>query len=139
MDRKRYEPNGLLSRLVGERMYSVEFVLNDYVQFRFDGSPGAGDPVTLNCYVWPLIEFDGRTWSEKDAGYADVLRRLTPGTVVSTTEQTGSGVRLALDTGALVIHPTLDEIHVEIAEISGFKDGAWMVWHPGEESFEDLA
>lgn len=32
-----YVPNELLSRLVGERMYSVEFVLNNYVQLRFEG------------------------------------------------------------------------------------------------------
>lgn len=50
-----YVPNELLSRLVGERMYSVEFVLNDYVQLRFDGPP-AGGPVILNCYVWPAVQ-----------------------------------------------------------------------------------
>ena len=42
-----YAPNDLLSRLVGDRMYSVEFVLNDYVQFRFDGSAQGDRPVTL--------------------------------------------------------------------------------------------
>lgn len=41
-----YVPNDLLSRLVGDRMYSVEFVLNDYVQFRFDGSAQGERPVT---------------------------------------------------------------------------------------------
>lgn len=51
----RYVPNELLSRLVGDRMYSVEFVLNDYVQLRFDGPP-AGGPIILNCYVWPIIQ-----------------------------------------------------------------------------------
>ena len=35
-----YVPNGLLSRLLGDRMYSVEFVLDDYVQFKFDGALG---------------------------------------------------------------------------------------------------
>lgn len=119
-------------------MYSVEFVLNDYVRFRFDGSPGVGSPVTFDCYVWPVVEFGEHKWREKDAGYADALRRLTPGTVVSTLEQTGSGLRIALDTGVLVIHPARDEILVEIAELKGFNDRAWMVWRPGEESFEDL-
>jgi hypothetical protein len=139
VDEQMYEPNELLSRLIGDGMYSVEFVLNDYVQFRFDGSRGDGGPVTLTSYVWPMVEFDGRTWREKDAGYADALRRLAPGTVVSTTEQTGAGLRIALDTGVLVIHPALDEIHVEIATLMGFEDRSWMVWRPGEESFEDLA
>jgi hypothetical protein len=31
-----YAPNALLSRLVGERMYSVQFVLDDYVDGSFD-------------------------------------------------------------------------------------------------------
>lgn len=127
----------LLSRLVGDRMYSVEFVLNDYVQFRFDGSPGE-KPVTLNSYVWPRVEFGGRTWEENDLGYADAVRRLTPGTVIATTEQTGRGIRIELDTGAFVIHPSIDEVYVEIAEIRGWSDGAWMVWRPGEDSFEDV-
>jgi hypothetical protein len=133
-----YVPNDLLSRLVGERMYSVEFVINDYVQLRFDGTPGAGNPVILNCYVWPVIESSGRTWRESDLGYADALRKLTPGTVSSTTEQTGVGIRIELETGVIVIHPSLEDVYVEIAEIMGFTGGAWMVWRPGEDSFEDL-
>jgi hypothetical protein len=63
-------PNELLSRLVGERMYSVEFVLNDYVQLRFDGTASGSGPVVLNSYVWPVID------------------------------AAGSGIRIELDTGA---------------------------------------
>ena len=133
-----YVPNDLLSRLVGDRMYSVEFVLNDYVQFRFDGSAQGEKPVTLNSYVWPVVEFGGRTWLEDDLGYADAIRRLTPGAVIATTEQTGYGIRIELDTGAFVIHPSVGEVYVEIAEIMGWSDGAWMVWRPGEDSFEDV-
>ena len=131
-------PNELLSRLVGDRLYSVEFVLNDYVQLRFDGAPGAG-PLTLNCYVWPVIQQAGRRWREQDLGYADALRRLAPGVVVSTAEATSDGIRIGLDTGAIHIYPAKDEVFVEIAELHGFADGAWMVWRPGEDSFEDLA
>lgn len=131
-------PNELLSRLVGDRMYSVEFVLNDYVQLRFDGAPGAATPVTLNCYVWPDVGCGGRVWREVDLGYADAMRKLVPGTVVSTSEQTGAGIRITLDTGAIMIHPRLQEVNVEIALLTGFPDQAWMVWRPGEDSFEDL-
>lgn len=138
MGTESYVPNELLSRLVGDRMYSVEFVLNDYVQLRFDGTSAAG-PVTLNCYVWPVVKIVDRFWHEHDLGYADALRRLTPGTVTSTSEVTGTGIRINLDTGAIVIHPAKDEVFVEIAELMGFPDGAWMVWRPGENSFEDLA
>jgi len=119
-------------------MYSVEFVLNDYVQFRFDGDQQAGH-LTFNSYVWPVVQQDGRLWREQDLGYANALRRLVPGTVVSTTEETGLGIRIELDTGAVVIHPAKEEIFVEIAELSGFADGRWMAWRSGEDSFEDLA
>jgi hypothetical protein len=132
-----YVPNDLLSRLIGDRMYSVAFLLNDYVQFRFDGFAHE-QPVTLNSYVWPAVEFGGRTWLEDDLGYADAIRRLTPGAVVATTERTGHGIRIELETGAFVIHPSVDEIDVEIAEIMGWSDGACMVWRPGEDGFEDL-
>ena len=133
-----YVANELLSRLVGERMYSVEFVVNDYVQLRFDGTPGVGNPVVLNCYVWPVVEYADREWRETDRGYADALRNLTPGTVLTTMERTGVGIRIELDTGAVAMHPAREEVAVEIAEIMGFTDGAWMVWRPGEDSFEDL-
>ncbi|MGA5539774.1 hypothetical protein [Mycolicibacterium nivoides] len=133
-----YIPNELLSRLVGARLYSVEIVLNDYVHLKFDGAAGGGEPAVLACYVWPVVESAGRVWRETDLGYADSLRKLTPGTVASTAEQTGSGLRIELDTGTLVIHPALDEVYVEIAMLTGFDDGAWMVWRPGEDSFEDL-
>ncbi|AXE39405.1 hypothetical protein [Acidipropionibacterium virtanenii] len=133
-----YVPNELLSRLVGDRMYSVEFVLNDYVQLRFDGEPGSAEPVTLSCYVWPRVDVGGRVWTKDDPEYADALVRLAPGTVRSTSERTGSGIGISLDTGALIVHPEHDEVHVEIAEITGFSDRAWMIWRPGEDSFEDL-
>jgi hypothetical protein len=134
-----YIPNRLLARLIGGRMYSIEFVLNDYVQLRFDGAPGADESVTLNCYVWPTIETSDRVWRESDLGYADVMRGLTPGGVISTVETTGVGIRIELDAGVIVIHPERDEVYVEIAHIMGFADHSWMVWRPGEDSFEDLA
>lgn len=137
MGKEPYVPNELLSRRVGDRMYSVEFVLNDYVQLRFDGASDDG-PVVLNCYVGPVVQTIDRLWHERDLGYADALRRLTPGTVTSTSEDTGAGIRIELDTGAVVIHPAKEDVYVEVAELRGFHDRAWMVWRPGEESFQDL-
>lgn len=128
---------GLLSRLEGRRMYSVEFVLNDYVQLRFDGDELSG-PVTLSCYVWPMIESRGRRWREPDLGYADSLRALTPGAVVSATERNGRGIRIELDRGAVVLDPTADEVHVEIAGLMGPASFGWVVWRPGEGIFEHL-
>ncbi len=129
--------SGLLARLAGLRLYSVEFVM-DYVQLRFDGDAVTAGPVVLNSFVWPRVTYRGRSWSEGDLGYADALRGLIPGTVIATVEETGTGLRVELDTGVVVIHPELDDVHVEIAELQGFDDGSWTVWRPGEDSFEDL-
>ncbi len=134
----QYVPNQLLSRLVGCRLYSVEFVLNDYLQIFFDGPPGCKH-VILNCYVWPQVDRDGHRWRESELGYADALRQLASGTVLSTAEATGSGITIEVDSGTISVHPTASEVFVEIAHLSGFDDGSWMVWRPGEESFEDLA
>jgi len=77
-------PNELLSRLVGFRLFSVQFVM-DYVQLRFDG-PTEDLPV-LNCDVLPSVESEGRVWRDGDVGYADALCGLIPGTVLATAEE----------------------------------------------------
>jgi len=130
-----YVPNELLSRLVGYRMYSVQFVM-DYVQLRFDST--TDDAPFMNCDVWPEVTLDGVTFVEPDLGYADALRKLIPGTVIETREATGTGLVVLFERGSIRLHPTLDEVYVEIAMLTGFADRAWMVWRPGEESFEDL-
>ncbi|GLI28349.1 hypothetical protein ARHIZOSPH14_25910 [Agromyces rhizosphaerae] len=116
----------------------MEFVLNEYVQLRFDGDLDAEGPTVLTSWVWPVVVSGGREWRESDRGYADALRSLAPGTVLSTAEGTGVGIRVTFDTGVVVIHPTIDEVQVEIAMLHGFADQAWDVWRPGEESFEDV-
>jgi len=68
----------------------------------------------------------------------ELLRRLIPGTVVETRESTGLGLLLLFDRGCIRFHPRIEEIHAKIAMLSGFSDGAWMVWRPGEDSFEDV-
>lgn len=108
------------------------------MQLRFDGDNVTRGPVVLNCYVWPAIDDGGRTWQENELGYADAIRKLLPGTVNAATDQTGSGIRITLDTGTVILHPTREEVFVEIAEISGFDDRAWNVWLPGRDTFEDV-
>lgn len=132
-----YVPNALLGRLVGLRMYSVTFVLNDYMQLYFDGDDQARSRF-LNVYAWPAVERDGRVWRESDLGYADAIRKLTPGIVEHTSEKTGDGIRIGLDTGLIHINPARDEVSVEIAILDGFEDQHWMCWRPGEVSFEHL-
>lgn len=122
-----YIANELLTRLVGCRLYSVQFVV-DCVQLRFDG-PTTDMPV-INCDVRPAVETKrGR----------DTLRSLIGQDVRSTAERTGVGLRLTFDGGTIVIHPApADLTGPEIAYLSGFQDGSWMCWRPGEDSVEDL-
>ncbi|MCI9888016.1 hypothetical protein JT358_06020 [Micrococcales bacterium 31B] len=138
-EHSQYAPQQTLERLVGFRLYAVEFVVNDYVQFRLDGETDVSESLTLNCYVWPQVEYAGRLWREADLGYADALRKLTPGTVTATSQRAAAGLGITLDTGALFINPAREEVHVEIAELMGFADGTWAVWAPGDAGFEHLA
>jgi hypothetical protein len=132
-----YQANALLGRLVGCRLYSVEFVM-DYVQLRFDGP--TGDMPVLSCDVLPAVETRAGLVAPGQVGYADALRAFIPDHVVATAEETGQGLRIEFDKGAICLHPAADEVPgPEIALLSGFKDGQWMCWRPGEDSFEDLA
>jgi hypothetical protein len=132
-----YVSNELLGRLVGCRLYSVQFVL-DYVQLRFDGLNE--DMPVLNCDVMPVVERHSSTVADGQLGYADALRTLISEVVTSTREATGIGLRIEFGEGAVTIHPASEDIPgPEIALLDGFGDGHWMCWRPGEESFEDLA
>lgn len=132
-----YVPNELLGRLVGLRLYSVQFVM-DHVQLRFDG-PSPDMPV-LNCDVMPAVELGSETLVDGQIGYADALRSLIPGVVRRTEEGTGIGLRIAFDAGTIAVHPAREDLTgPEIALLGGFEDRRWMCWRPGEESFQDLA
>jgi hypothetical protein len=133
-----YVPNELLQRLVGLRLYSVQFVM-DYVQLHFDGEASSEMPV-LNCDVLPTVIREGRTYQPGDPGWTDAVRRLIPGIVTKTREGSGTGIELYLGDEMVRLHPTREQlVGPEIAMLSGFGDGQWMVWRPGEDSFEDLA
>ena len=133
-----YVPNQLLGRLVGLRLYSVQFVM-DYVQLRFDGERLDGMPV-LNCDVLPAISRAGRTHLPDEPGWAGALVGLIPQVVTETNEQTGTGIEIRLGDAVVRLHPRREQVDTpEIAMLSGFEDGRWMVWRPGEDSFEDLA
>jgi hypothetical protein len=132
-----YVPNQLLSKLVGDRLVAVTFVLDDYLQLQFDDA-------NMNIDTWPAVEHDGRTWHNSDAGYGDVLRHLCGLTVQATSEETGDGLRISFETGVIHINPSADQAGVEIATLHlapapEQSQGEWMCWRPGEESFERLA
>lgn len=112
----------------------------DYVILWFDGDPQSSSNAVLHCDVFPTVEREGVRLSEPEPGYADALRAFIPEVVVETVEQTGIGIGVEFASGRLVLHPASQEIvGAEIAMLSGFADGRWMVWRPGEDSFEDLA
>ncbi|MEU0236377.1 hypothetical protein ABZ234_01670 [Nocardiopsis sp. NPDC006198] len=132
-----YVLNSLLGRLVGCRLYSVQFVM-DYVQLWFY-SETSDDMPLLNCDVLPQVVLDGRRFTLEECGWAEALRALIGQHVIATQEKTGIGIKVDFDRGAIQLHPTEGELDgPEIAMLSGFEDRSWMVWRPGEEAFEDL-
>ncbi|UUU33211.1 hypothetical protein JIX56_26950 [Streptomyces sp. CA-210063] len=131
-----YELNSLLSRLVGFRLYSVQFVL-DYVQLRFDG-PTDEMPV-LTCDVLPTVTLSGQWFSPTETGWTDALRGLIAQSVTATHEKTGIGVRVDFVTGCIQFDPAESElVGPEIATLNGFSDRSWMTWRPGEDAFKHL-
>jgi hypothetical protein len=132
-----YVPNELFGRLVGCRLYSVEFVM-DYIQLRFDNV--ARGQLTLNCYVMPKVERAAEVMRDGDVGYGDAVRALIPGHVRAANDACEAGLRIELDTGSLVLNPSPDElVGPEIAFLFGFDDHSSMVWRPGEHPFAHLA
>lgn len=130
-------PNSLLGRLVGRRLYSVQFVM-DYVQLWFDGE-ASGETPGLTCDVLPQVVVDGRQFDPAESGRADALRTFIGQNVIATHEAAGIGIQLDFASGAIRLHPTRDEIEgPEVAMLSGFDDRAWRVWRPGEDTFADL-
>lgn len=133
-----YVANELLSRLIGDRLVAVTFVLDSYIQLQFDSG-------RMNVEVWPAVHYDGQVWRGAELGYSDCLRHLCGSKVEATSEKAGDGLRIILATGEIHINPSRNEVHVEIAllkldsETGESEPGDWMCWRPGEESFEHLA
>lgn len=89
--------------------------------------------------MWPTVSRGETRLTVGDPGYRDALCSLIGSEILSTTEAVQSGFAVVLDRGAVLVKPTWDELRgPEIAHLSGLDDQAWMVWRPGEESFECL-
>ncbi|MFV2145429.1 hypothetical protein [Isoptericola sp. G70] len=132
-----YVFNSLLGRLVGYRLYSVEFVL-DFVQLHFDVFPTADMPM-LTCDVSPTVIVSDRVIAPGQHGWADALVGLAGQSITATHEGVGAGISIEFETGAVRLRPSADElVNPEIATLNGFADGQWMCWRPTEEAFEYL-
>jgi hypothetical protein len=132
-----YVPNELLARLIGARLYSVEFGA-DHVQLRFENADSFHMPfLSLDCM--PVVSRDASTYWSADPGYADALRALLGLEVTGTAEEAGRGLRVELGGGWIGIDPVVGElVGDEIATLAGFDDGSTQVWRPGEDTFAAL-
>jgi len=100
-----------LSRLEGERLTSVEFVL-DYVQLRFDGP-------CLSVYTPHHIAYASGKIVSGDAGYCDALCELIGHLIVKASLVEESELSLAFDNGAIW---TMSLLFCPRLGIGGFAD-----------------
>ncbi len=129
--------DGLLSRLVGFRLYSVQFGL-DHVQLRFETDTSPHMPV-LSCDALPLLQTSDETYSPGEPGYADAFIGLISAGVTGTLEEDGAGLAVVFDDSTVVLNPVAEEVFgPEIAMLSGFYDGSSTTWYPGETPFSGL-
>jgi hypothetical protein len=132
-----YVPNELLSRLVGCRLYSVQFVI-DLVYLSFDSAASDETPA-IRCDNPAVVQTATARLRDGDAGYADALRSIIEDHVIRTFEAPRQGLRIDFASASLTLRPTKDElVSPEIAMLTGFKDGREMLWLVGENSFEYL-
>jgi hypothetical protein len=110
----------LLQTLVGEKMSSVEFVM-DYVQLRFASA-------TLTCVTLPALAIAGRRWSWGDSGYNDQLIGRIDHRVKAVSIKHGDSITITLDDDS-VIQISLKDNDYVTAEAARFQSvsGAWWV------------
>jgi hypothetical protein len=124
----------ILDRLVGEQLTQVWFVM-DYVQLIFGGDD------SLQCFVWPRIDANGRTLAIETPGYRDALCAFLTANVTAVAEDPAIGLAVEFATGRILIAPTASELRgPEIAMFHDMPttDGNWAVWQPGDNIFPHL-
>lgn len=134
---KTYGFNELLSRLVGYRLQSVQFI-GSYVQLGFDLDASPDAPV-LTCEVMPVVDRPAGPVSDREPGYADALRSLIGEQVAATSEAAGQGIRIDFGAAALMMRPGVADLRGPvIAMLSDFSDGSSESWRPGSGAFDYL-
>lgn len=110
--------------LLGERLSSVEFVLNDYVQLRFDGP-------TFNAYSHPVVTVAGRTFRWGETGYRDALcERILAVVRAAWAAPEEIVIQLGEDSTIAVSNRVEDVMGAEAAE--HFYAQRALGWRPGE-------
>lgn len=129
--------NELLSRLVGYRLQSVEFV-STYLQLSFVSAESSEAPV-LTCETMPVVITTAGPRTDGHAGYADAIRALIDQHVSATFEGPSEGLRIEFDRSTMELRPTAAELTGPVvAMLSDFRDGRSMSWRPGGDAFEYL-
>jgi len=109
---------GLLRRLIGRDVSSVEFV-RDYVQLRFDGP-------TLTAVTTPSVSAGGRVYRWKDGGYRDMLCGRIGKHVTAAEIVANEYLRLCFEDGVdLSISLRPDDYDVAEAATFTFDDENW--------------
>jgi hypothetical protein len=125
-----------LAGLQGMEVVAVHFVM-DYVMLQFWGRDV--DDAMFTLLVWPVVSVRGRDLRFGEPGYRDALCGLITRTVTATDASPEDGFQLVFDSTAMRLNPKSEEVvGEEIAMLDLGKSRGFMVWRPGEETFEHL-
>lgn len=115
------------ARLVGDRLYAVNFVLNDYVQLSFDNA-------RLNAYAHPVVKVGEQVFRWGDSEYRNALCDRILSHIRSGWVTPDEIVIQLDDESELAISNRAEDAHgPESAELSVDGGGLW-VWRFGEWS-----
>jgi hypothetical protein len=114
--------NDSLAQIRGSVLTSVEFVLGDYVQLRFDGP-------TLTAYNWPSVTFSGATFEWGQQGYRDTLCGRIGITVENTSLVENKDLAIYFGDGAVIRIPLRDEDYrsIEAVYFVGQSGRFWVI------------
>ncbi len=123
----------LLEELVDEELGSGVFVM-DYRQLGFMNA-------RFSANVWPTVMIGDVRRQFGDPGYRDALCAFIRHEVIATEESPDVGLVIRFSLGEIITNP--EPTHLDGPEIAmlqvhegPFRDAAWMVWRPGEDTFD---
>jgi hypothetical protein len=102
--------NDSLAQIRGSALTSVEFVLGDHVQLRFDGP-------ALTAYNWPSITFSGVSFKWGQQGYRDTLCGRIGITVENASFVENGDLAIYFEDGAVIRIPLRDEDYRSIEAV----------------------